>query len=1415
MSHHDDELAESGEGREIAVIGMSGRFPGACSLDELWLNLRDGIEAVTFFSDEELLAAGVPPERLRDPRYVKAGSVLEDVDRFDAGFFGYSAHEAAVMDPQQRLFLEHAWETLEDAGYAPEAYPGLIGIYAGVAWNTYLLSNLTTNRELFDGGGAFQVFITNDKDFMPTKVSYKLNLKGPSMIVQTSCSTSLVAVHLACLSLLSYDCDMALAGGATVKVPQVEGYYALDGGLASPDGHCRAFDARAAGTIFGSGVGVVALKRLSDALADGDHIRAVIKGSAINNDGSLKVSYTAPSVEGQAEVVAAAQALAGVDPESLGYIEAHGTGTSLGDPIEVAALTKVFRDSTDRRGFCALGSIKTNLGHLDAAAGIAGFIKTVMSLEHRQIPPSLNFESPNPVIDFASSPFFVNTELRDWPAGEAPRRAGVSSFGVGGTNAHVIVEEAPAAGPRAASRPWQLLLLSARNGEALENAAQNLLGWLRQAADDDLPDAAFTLRVGRSVFRHRRAVVCRDRAEAIAALEAKEGVLDGVDAEDPRDRPVVFLFPRLSQGEEAQHVDLARGLCEHEEVFRDEMDRCAGLLRRLGAGEEGEPVLFAVQYSLARLWMSWGVRPQALLGEGVGEWVTACLAGVLPLEEALRLLVLRSRGDAGFAAELGKTALSAPGIPLVSSVTGTWITAAQAVDPGYWAGLQGRPVLMAEGMAELMGDPRRILLEVGPPHQKALLTTLGRLWIDGLRLDWSGFHGESRRRIPLPTYPFERQSYWIEPRPLALAAAELPPAGKRPDPADWFYVPSWKPALLPQAGPDRPRRWLVLAAPGEPGAGLVRRLARAGREVISVEPASGGGFRRLGETAFAVDPRDSSAWEGLLAELWAQEKLPDAVVHAWGLSSRPAASEAAGFEAAQELGFYPLLDLAQAMGRIGWTPRELAVAASGLFTLHGGETARPEQATVLGLCRVLPQEVAGLACRAVDAALPAEERALARCLDSLAAELLTGPEGGDRVALRGGQRWVPSREAVRLEDAGLAPDGALRPFRRQGVYLLTGGLEGNGYALARYLAREAQARLALLEDPSQQDEARNEAQVRELEELGAEVLVLPAAAGDDVATLAAVDQAEERFGALNGVIHAASTQGERTFRLVRELDREACGWNFRLKAHAAYALDRALAGRDLDVCILLSSLATELGGVAYAAYTAANCFLDAFAQDRAGRGGLPWLSLGWDVWQLESERDQITAVRDDLAGLAMTPREGEDAFRRAAAVSGLDRLLVSTADLGSRLEQAARRIGALRERARTAAAPAARHPRPALATPYAAPESDLERRIAEVWKRTLGFEEIGVHDNFFELGGDSLTAVQVVSRLQDELRVELPVAKLYQGLTVRALAGLLAKDGDEAAGERAAHLEERRESMSRRQEFLERRRRSSRKNEAV
>src|SRR5581483_8853913 len=443
---------------QIAVIGMACRLPGANDADEFWQNLCDGVESISFLSEQELRSAGVAPALLNDPHYVRAMAVLEGADLFDASFFGFTPREAEIMDPQHRLFLECAWETLENAGYATEQYRGRVGLYAGTSMNTYLLSNLHAAPNL----DFMQMAIGNEKDHLATQVSYKLNLKGPSISISTACSTSLVAIHLACQSLLNGECYMSLAGGACIRVPQKVGYPYVEGGVASPDGHCRAFDADAAGTVPGSGVGIVMLKRLEDAIEDGDYIHAVIRGSAINNDGAQKVGYTAPSVIGQAEGIAEAQAIAGVAPETVTYIETHGAGTRLGDPIEMAALTKVFQAKTPKKQFCAVGSVKTNVGHLDTAAGVTGFIKTVLALKHKQLPPSLHFEQPNPEIKFENSPFYVNIMLSDWQANGTPRRAGVSSFGIGGTNAHIILEEAPPAELVEACQPAQLLLISAK-----------------------------------------------------------------------------------------------------------------------------------------------------------------------------------------------------------------------------------------------------------------------------------------------------------------------------------------------------------------------------------------------------------------------------------------------------------------------------------------------------------------------------------------------------------------------------------------------------------------------------------------------------------------------------------------------------------------------------------------------------------------------------------------------------------------------------------------------------------------------------------------------------------------------------------------------------------------------------------------
>jgi len=689
-------MSASGDETDVAIIGMAGRFPGAATTAELWRNLREGVESVRPLSDEELRAAGVAAADLTDPQLVKAIAMPEGIDRFDAGFFGYSHREAELLDPQQRLLLECAWEALEDAGYGGEAHPGPTGVFAGASTSTYLLYHLLANPAVAAAADPLQIDLANSGDYVTTRISHKLNLTGPSYHLQSACSTALVAVHAACQSLLSDECDLALAGGASINVGQLRGYRYQRGGIVSPDGHCRAFDAAAQGSVVGSGVAIVVLKRLADALADRDTIRAVIRGSAVNNDGAQKVGYTAPSVEGQARVIAEALARSGVHAAEISYVETHGTGTALGDPIEIAALTRAFRVAGRRRS-CALGSIKTNLGHLATAAGIAGLVKTVLALEHRMIPPSLHFQRPNPEIDFAAGPFYVNPELAPWPAGGQPRRAGVSAFGFGGTNAHVVLEEAPAAVPATAStRQHQLLLLAARSPAALAAATANLAAHLRARPDLDLADVAYTLQRGRRAFVHRRAVVCRDPGEAarLLAEPAAEGVFTA--CHEGGARRVAFLFPGLGD----QHLQMARGLYEAEPAFRAEVDRGCQLLaeplevdlrevlypprqpvpapapaagqapgpdlrqllgrgpgpaavdeagpageaaRRLDRVRFSQPAVFLVEYALARLWMDWGVQPSAMIGYSLGEYTAACIAGVLGFEDALRLVAERAR----------------------------------------------------------------------------------------------------------------------------------------------------------------------------------------------------------------------------------------------------------------------------------------------------------------------------------------------------------------------------------------------------------------------------------------------------------------------------------------------------------------------------------------------------------------------------------------------------------------------------------------------------------------------------------------------------------------------------------------------------------------------------------------------------
>ncbi|WP_437297431.1 amino acid adenylation domain-containing protein [Sorangium sp. So ce426] len=936
----------------VAIVGMAGRYPRARDVDTLWFNLRNGVEGIRFFTPEELEASGVDLDLIRAPNLVPACGVLDDAMCFDARFFGYSPNEAMLMDPQHRIFLECAWEAMERAGYDPLSCEQSVGVFAGSEAPLYWLERVGMPKAPLSAE-YYRILTGNVTDGLTTRVAYKLGLRGPAVTVLTACSTSLVAVHLACQSLATKECDMVLAGGVVVLPPTRLGHVHEEGSLASPDGHCRPFDADAQGTVAGSGVSVVVLKRLEDALRDGDHIHAVILGSAITNDGSRKVGYAAPGTDGQAQAILKAHAAAGVEPESITFVEGHGTGTRLGDPIEVAALSRAFGNGTDKVGFCALGSLKSNLGHLGAAAGATGLIKAALSLEHELIPPTLHFRRPNPELHLESSPFFVNAAPLAWKRGARPRRAGVSAFGMGGTNAHVILEEAPAMDPSGPSRPCQLLVLSAQTSEALEGMTDRLAGHLRHAAHLSLPDVAFTLQQGRARFAHRRAVVCREPVSAAALLRARDPAHAFSDVAEGRAPKVVFLFP----GGGSQRVDMGRELYGSERVFRESLDECATLFQRalsmdirallFPGPEEREraaeqlrapcanmAAIFSIEVATARLLLSWGIRPAAVSGHSLGEYTAACVAGVLSLEAAVTLIAARGRlyeqlprdvatlvvhlSEDALLARLGDglslaavngpevcvvsgtlpaierlerecareghetrrlpiataahsslvgpiadrlTQLAAslerraPRIPMLSNLTGTWMTDADAQDPSYWARHLRGTVRFGRGLAALLLDPDHVFVEVGPGRTlatlasqhpdagagrlilttmassgsdrtdlEALLAAVGQLWCAGADVDWAAFsRDERRRRVPLPTYPFKRTPY-------VLGASRPAPATKA---APSSALDSSDAASRPAPATDRSD------ASSEPRAGapadhVARALADIFREVLGV-----------------------------------------------------------------------------------------------------------------------------------------------------------------------------------------------------------------------------------------------------------------------------------------------------------------------------------------------------------------------------------------------------------------------------------------------------------------------------------------------------------------------------------------------------------------------------------------------------
>ncbi|MEO9030109.1 MAG: SDR family NAD(P)-dependent oxidoreductase [Ktedonobacteraceae bacterium] len=1399
----------------IALVGMAGRFPGASDVETFWKNIVGGVKSIRYFSEEELLTAGASSATLAPSNYVKAGTVIEGLDLFDAAFFGYTRREAEIMDPQHRLFLECAWQALEDAACTPETYPGLIGVFAGSSFSTYAAHNLYTHPELVESLGELALNLGNELDSLTSTVSYKLNLKGPSIAVQTFCSTSLVAVHLACRSLATYECDTALAGGVAITVPQPRGYHYEEGGILSPDGECRTFDMHARGSVMGNGVGVVTLKRLTDALKDGDHIYALILGSAVNNDGGVRVSYTAPGLGGQTEVIAEALGNADVAPETIGYIEAHGTATMLGDAVELAAMLKAF-GRTQQKRFCALGSVKPNIGHLDRASGVAGLIKTALALHHKQLPPSLNFERTHHDIDLENSPFYVNTTLHPWLSQGMPRRAGVSSFGLGGTNAHVVLEEAPVVEP-ARSFSSSLLVLSARTSAALSVASANLANYLRAHPQSHLADVAYTLQVGRTAFSYRRTLLCRDQTEAVALLEQSASTPEFFTYQTSRGRQLTFLF----SAEADLCGDLALALYEHVPPFRAEVDACCQLLhvyRKLDGHElfaQPEYTLWATfvgKYALARMYKGWGVRPQAVLGSGVGMYAAACLAGMLSLADALLLLTRYQYPQLVTASPVWMTC-SEPNMPCISCATGQEISREQATDAAYWLLLlTNDPPCVADGMGLVLQREEHVLFSIGtqtcfrslieqhPEHTTqqrtlqlpalsleqettpvwdALLTTLGLLWQAGVTINWTVFSsGQGRQRLSLPTYPFERQRYWIDP-PLQQAvcvAENHSTAAKLPDIADWSYLATWQQTELPAAKQKEKtaQSWLIFVDAEGLGELLAQQLLASGEHVVKVYARDR--FAGDADGTYTIRPGEPQDYLALCKALFAGKAQWRNILHCWSVTHQAESPGPLTFQARQETGFYSLLYLAQALAKqVLLSPLNITVLANGLSTLQLDEQVMPEKHPLMGACKVIAQENTSLRCRVIDVTLP-EAETLSPLVDCLIAEL-QGAATDPMIAYRAQQRWVQVFQPVPLKPR----QSQETRFRQKGVYLISGGFGKVSRVLAEYLARTFQARLVLLgrspfpereqwphwlhTHDTQNQISQRIRQIHHLEFLGAEVLPLQADVADVAQVCEAVNLATAHFGALYGVIYAATPSGEAFFRLLQDMDQAACEQHFKAKVYGLYALDQALKGHQLDFCVLFSSLSSILGGLSLVAYTAANLFMDAFAGWRnQQQSAIPWISVNWDTWKFEGQDHGV--LGGSIATYTLTPEEGCEALERIL-VSDVQHVILSTADLASRVRQWILLEG-IHDHDRDGS-----HLSVQPAMPAVVRSDDYERVLMTIWQDVLGLEQVGLYENFFDLGGNSLTGLQVIARLRKALQVHLPVVALFEAPTIRMMVEYL------------------------------------------
>lgn len=1366
---------------DIAVIGLAGRFPEAENIREYWDNLLQGKEAIHFFTEEELKQAGVDEAKVQHPNYVNAAGRLKGgVDQFDANFFGYSPKEAGLLDPQIRLLLETAWETLEDAGYTSQHSKEVIGMYAGASpnlfWEIMALRSKTTETL-----GAFASEKLLNKDHLSAQIAYRLNLTGPVFSLYTACSTSLVAVHLACQALQNNECTVALAGGVSAVVQHVEhGYIYQDGMFYSPDGHCKAFDKHAAGFSSGTGVGLVALKRLSKAISDGDQIYAVIKGTAITNDGNRKIGYAAPSIEAQSEAVKQALKKAGVDPEDIGYIETHGAGTELGDPVEMKALELAFESK--KKNFCAIGSVKASIGHLDTAAGIAGLIKTILSVKHKKLVPSLNFEIPNPRIHFIDTPFYMNTELNDWENEGKPLRAGVNSLGLGGTNAHVIIEEYRPDKPEEATRPEtesvQLIVLSAKSDQALRKQAQNLLAHLAEYSDLALADVAFTLQTGRRSMGYRKAFAVTDYTSLTEQLSLFASDTAGQVTKSEEQLEVVLRFGQFVP------IDFAFGSDEAMvPIWKEELDQISRKVFEISgvnlhtAEGQTHPIgrklaAFIQQYVNVRCLIRAGIKPTYLAEDTTGEILAAALAGKYSIQEAVQML-LHS-------------------------------TASYSFD---------------QQQEELLSG-HRITVNLGNRH---LFELLGEIWEAGFNVDWMPCYCQEKpNKVSLPSYPFEKSRYWIEGNSLqgihpdSSSGKQL---AKSADLADWFYAPAWHQTAVESPSPKEQESWLIFAGEDAFSLDLIQTLQEMRHEVRIVSPGSK--FAVMSETNFTIDPANEKHYEQLIAELTATSKVPTKIIHAWSLITLCCKSDREHIEQAQTNGFFSLIQLAKAIAdSLISSPIHMYALTEGAFSVTGDETLQPAYATVSSACLVIAQEISRVRCQHIDITKDSRTPWQKISLLKQVVQEFSTPLTDTTIAYRNAKRWVRNYQQMKLE-----PTSNVK-LREKGVYLLVGGLGGVGLVLSRYLAQKTQAKLVLvgrspLPDITQWDQwmashqpddptSRKIAAIREMEALGSKVVVVSADAEKESDMQQVISRIHEQFGELHGVIYGAAAKGDSLFKTISEIDKDGCWEQFRPKVLGTQVLENVLKDIPLDFCLMMSSTSSILGGLGFVGYSAANAYMDAFTLKHNQEHPTKWLTVNWESWDVDTNQTKYD-YQAEIQNMMMTKEEGTHVFERLLSVDNQDQLIVSSGELAARMDRWVKLSFINNE---PAVVGDSGDQRAEVTSEYMAPTNKLEEVLVQVWSEFFGIKHIGIHDKLFELGATSLSIIQLNENLRKKLGMNIPIVKFFTYPTIHSLANYLeeSEKGAVTASEQAVKRQTERVEMIEKGRNSAQRRKELRKN---